>query len=64
MLATLDREFPARLNPNRRRHLFCRLDIRRVEPCVHPNGKGMNQNSMMERISHWGEGLCIGHNSD
>ncbi len=45
--------------------VFCGLDIHaRVEPYVHPKDKGMNQNSMIERISRWGEGLWKGHNSD
>jgi hypothetical protein len=49
--------FPGRLSRNRRRHFSRWLDIHAgVERHVHPMCKGMNQNSMMARISRWGEG--------
>ncbi len=35
-----------------------------MEPYVHPNNKGVNQNNVMKWISRWEEGLCKGHNSD
>jgi hypothetical protein len=64
MLAGLDREFPEAVEPNRRRHFFCRLETRaRVEPCVHPNHKVMNQNSLMGWIFRGGEEECKGHTS-
>jgi hypothetical protein len=65
MLATLAREFPERVEPQPSLGLFYRFDVRTiVVRHVHPNRRGLNQNSLMKRVSHRGERLCQGHNSD
>jgi len=63
MSATSDREFPPLLDPLHT-HLPPTEARAGMDCSVHPNGKGTNQNSLMERIFHWGEELWNGRNAD